>query len=93
MSSGDTSVRKPAIRLLRLPEVCKATGLGRAMIYRLQAQGRFPRAVKITEHAVGWVEHEVQDWLAKRLKQSSSNPMAPSVPKSRPSRGVRRHDR
>jgi len=55
-----------AIRILRLPEVCKATGLGRTMIYRLQAQERFPRSVKITEYAVGWIEVEVQNWLAAR---------------------------
>ena len=36
------------------------------MIYRLQAEQRFPRSVKITEHAVGWIEHEVQKWLAER---------------------------
>ena len=57
----------PPIRILRLPEVCKATGLRRAMIYRLQAEQRFPKSVKITEHAVGWVESEVQTWLAARL--------------------------
>jgi prophage regulatory protein len=56
----------PPIRILRLPEVCKATGLGRAMIYRLQAEQRFPKSVKITEHAVGWIESEVQIWLALR---------------------------
>ena len=56
----------PTIRILRLPEVCRATGLGRAMIYRLQAEQRFPRSVKITEHAVGWIENEVQKWLAER---------------------------
>lgn len=56
----------PPIRILRLPEVCKATGLGRAMIYRLQAERRFPKSLKITEHAVGWIESEVQTWLAER---------------------------
>ncbi len=55
------------IRILRLPEVCKTTGLGRAMIYRLQAARRFPKSVKITEHAVGWIETEVQAWLAERI--------------------------
>jgi prophage regulatory protein len=54
------------IRILRLPEVCKSTGLGRAMIYRLQAEQRFPKSVRITEHAVGWIESEVQTWLAAR---------------------------
>jgi prophage regulatory protein len=93
MSSGDASVQKPAIRLLRLPEVCKAVGLGRAMIYRLQSENRFPRAVKISERAVGWVEHEVQDWLARRLEQDRSRPVVPIVPKSRPSRGIRRRGR
>jgi len=74
MSSADASARKPAVRLLRLPEVCKATGLGRAMIYRLQAQGRFPRAVRITDFAVGWVEHEVQAWLNERIERHRSLP-------------------
>jgi prophage regulatory protein len=56
-----------AIRILRLPEVCKVTGLGRAMIYRLQAVRRFPQSVKITEFAVGWVDSEVQAWLVERV--------------------------
>jgi prophage regulatory protein len=65
MTSAAVALTVP-IRLLRLPEVCKATGLGRAMIYRLQAEQRFPKSVKITEHAVGWIESEVQTWLAAR---------------------------
>lgn len=65
MSTAALAFTSP-IRILRLPEVCKATGLGRAMIYRLQTEQRFPRSVKITEHAVGWIESEVQTWLAQR---------------------------
>jgi prophage regulatory protein len=63
-----------AIKLLRLPEVCKVTGLSRAMIYRLQASQRFPQGVKITAHATGWVEEEVQSWLAYRIEQSRGQP-------------------
>jgi predicted DNA-binding transcriptional regulator AlpA len=40
------------LRILRLPEVCRVTGLKRAMIYRLQQRKSFPQSVKITEHAV-----------------------------------------
>jgi prophage regulatory protein len=36
------------------------------MIYRLQSERRFPRSVKITERAVGWIEHEIQEWLIER---------------------------
>ncbi|MEO8467902.1 MAG: AlpA family transcriptional regulator [Gammaproteobacteria bacterium] len=56
-----------AIRILRLPEVCQVTGLKRAMIYRLQQRKSFPQSVKITDHAVGWINAEVQAWLEQRV--------------------------
>lgn len=55
------------MRFLRLHEVCRVTGLSRALIYRL-SENRLPRSVR--KSAVGWIEHEVQAWLAKRMKQS-----------------------
>jgi prophage regulatory protein len=54
-------------RWLRLPEVCQVTGLKRAMIYRLQQRKSFPQSVKITDHAVGWIDAEVQAWLEQRI--------------------------
>ena len=56
----------PLARILRLRDVCHTTGLGRSMIYRLQQEKRFPQSVKITDYAVGWLEAEVQQWLAQR---------------------------
>ena len=61
-----------AIRILRLPEVCEITGLSRATIHRLQTQERFPQRIRITARAVGWVEQEVQAWLAQRTAGSRS---------------------
>jgi prophage regulatory protein len=57
---------------LRLPQVCKVTGLRRSMIYRMQAEKRFPQRIKLTERAVGWLEREVQEWLAQRIENSRS---------------------
>lgn len=57
----------PSIRILRLPEVCQVTGLKRAMIYRLQKRKSFPQSVKITDHAVGWIDAEVQAWVEHRV--------------------------
>lgn len=54
--------------LIRLPGVCKATGLGRSMIYQLEATQRFPRRIRIGVRAVGWLEAEVQQWIAERVK-------------------------
>jgi prophage regulatory protein len=42
------------------------TGLRRSTIYRMQASGQFPQRIKIGARAVGWIEREVQEWLASR---------------------------
>jgi prophage regulatory protein len=61
---------RPAVRILRLPEVCRLTGFKRSMIYLLQAEKRFPHSVKLGMRAVGWLEHEVQAWLLGRVDES-----------------------
>lgn len=65
-------------RMLRLPQVCMMTGLGRSMIYQMESEGRFPRRVPIGVRAVGWVEGEIQDWLRERI-ESRRAPAAPSA--------------
>jgi prophage regulatory protein len=54
-------------RILRLPEVCAVTGLGRSFIYQLQSAGSFPQRVKLGARAVGWLEDEVQRWLTDKV--------------------------
>jgi prophage regulatory protein len=64
-------------RILRLPQVCAMTGLGRSMIYQMEAEERFPRRVNIGVRAVGWVESEVQEWLRRRIdsrRAQAANP-------------------
>ena len=58
------------IHILRLAQVIKRTGLKKTKIYELQSEGQFPMRVKITAHAVGWIEHEVQAWLAGRIAKN-----------------------
>ena len=65
-SVSDNTVGR-SIRLLRLAQVTHMTGLGRTKVYELQAAGQFPMRVQITSHSVGWVEEEVQAWLAQRV--------------------------
>lgn len=54
--------------ILRLPEVRLRTGLSKSTIYELEAKGRFPHRIRLTERAVGWVEGEIQEWNATRPK-------------------------
>ena len=56
--------------ILRLPTVKARTGLSRSTIYLRVAEGNFPAPVSLGGRAVGWVEAEVNDWLAKRIEAS-----------------------
>ena len=73
---SEVTPRSAPIRILRLAQVIDMTGLGKTKIYELQAQGRFPMSVRITAHSVGWVEHEVQAWLTRRLAERKLFPTA-----------------
>jgi prophage regulatory protein len=72
-----TPMSSRPIRLLRLPQVIDATGLGKTTIYALQVEGDFPMRVKITAHSVAWVEEEVQAWLTARIERARSETAAP----------------
>lgn len=65
-----------AQQILRLPEVKKRAGLSRASIYALIAQGRFPKQIKLSERAVGWLSTEIDSWVEARVTESRSNTSA-----------------
>ena len=54
------------IRMMRLPDVVQATGLGRSTIYAKVAAGDFPAPVKLGTRAIAWPEAVVAEWLANR---------------------------
>jgi prophage regulatory protein len=64
------TIPSPRVQILRLPQVCKTTGLCRSLLYQLEAEDLFPKRVRLTARAVGWIESEVQSWLASRIVQS-----------------------
>jgi prophage regulatory protein len=73
MAGGSTAVGN----ILRLPAVVRMTGLARSAIYRMEAAGQFPQRIKLGLRAVGWIESEVQAWLAARANgRSAANPYA-----------------
>jgi prophage regulatory protein len=53
--------------ILRLAAVKTRTGLSRSTIYLRVSPGAFPRPVSLGGRAVGWVEEEIQCWLAERI--------------------------
>ena len=63
--------------ILRLPAVKARTGLSRSTLYLYMARCEFPRAISLGEHAVGWIESDVDAWIAERIERSrASQPAA-----------------
>lgn len=53
-------------RIMRAREVGDVTGLSRTTIWNLERAGKFPRRVKLTTRAVGWLEDQVLSWVKGR---------------------------
>ena len=51
------------ISLERLPKVLARAGIGKSTLYKLIAEGRFPRPVPLGARAVGFVSDEVTSWI------------------------------
>ena len=85
--------------ILRIEEVLHRTGLKKTMFYDLIKKRKFPKQVPLGARAVGWYEHQVDEWIlnrdsAKRLPErpgqtvSDGTEMPPA--KHPPSRVARR---
>lgn len=59
-----------AYTILRLPEVKARTGLSRSSIYLRMTNHEFPRPVSLGGRAVGWVEADIENWLAEKIESS-----------------------
>ena len=53
-------------RILRIKDVSNYTGLSRTTIWRREKNNEFPKRVSLGVGAVGWYEHEVEEWLNSR---------------------------
>ena len=71
-------------KLLRRREVESITGLSRASIYRLIADGDFPRPVKVSAAGVRWRSSDITAWI-QSLPLSTSELGSTAVPWSPPS--------
>ena len=61
-----------AERILRRPEVEARTGLSRSTRWRLEADGLFPHRRQISINSVGWLESELQEWIAARPRRGAA---------------------
>ena len=57
-------------RILREPEVREKIGLSHVTIWRAVRANRFPAPIKLGENSIGWIEDEVDEWIASRPRVS-----------------------
>jgi prophage regulatory protein len=53
--------------LMLAGEVAKRIPYSQIHLRRMEAQGRFPRRVRLGANRVGWVRAEVDQWLSDRI--------------------------
>jgi prophage regulatory protein len=56
------------MRILRLSDVKRKTGLARSTIYKYIDAGTFPKPIPLGGRSVGWLESEVHEWITTRIK-------------------------
>ncbi|UHQ19405.1 AlpA family transcriptional regulator [Lysobacter sp. KIS68-7] len=60
--------------ILKLPQVTQRTSLSRSHVYALIAEGAFPKQVRLGSRAVGWLESEVDSFIAARIAERDASP-------------------
>lgn len=60
------NIKQKNLRILRLKQVKIKTGMARSTIYQRMQEGAFPRQIQLGPRSVGWLEHEIDEWIVQR---------------------------
>lgn len=58
---------------IRIKQVALKVGLGQSTIYRMIAEGRFPKPFEIASKRNAWIESDIDDWLAEKAGKKLSS--------------------
>jgi prophage regulatory protein len=56
--------------IIRLHQTIEKTGLSRSTIYNLIKSGNFPQQIQLSTRTMGFLESEVDQWIADRVAAS-----------------------
>jgi prophage regulatory protein len=57
------------LRILKRPVTELKCGLSKTSLYDKIQKGKFPKPVKLGPKSVGWIETELDAWIAERVAQ------------------------
>lgn len=60
------------MRILKAKQVAEKTSISAPHIRRMAREGRFPQSVKISEHRSGWLEADIDEWIAECVRKHRS---------------------
>jgi prophage regulatory protein len=63
-------IHRPESTILRINRVKARTGLARSTIYERIKEGDFPAQVSLGPRAVGWLESDIEAWIARKVERS-----------------------
>ncbi len=63
---------KKTVCIIRLRETIEKTGLSRSTIYNLINAGSFVPKIQISTRAIGFLESEIDEWIAGRIAASKA---------------------
>lgn len=62
---------KTTPRIIRKPELLIILGLSDPTVYRMEKAGKFPKRLRLGGNSVGWLQSEVDGWIAERAAARS----------------------
>lgn len=58
-------------RILRKKELLAMLGLSDPTVYRMEKTGRFPKRLRLGGNSCGWLQSEIDGWIAARAAARS----------------------
>ncbi|WP_448187927.1 helix-turn-helix transcriptional regulator [Azospirillum sp. sgz301742] len=62
------------VKVLRFKQVHERVGYSRMHLFRMEREGRFPKRIPLGPNSVGWLESEVDAWIAARVAKRDAEP-------------------
>lgn len=70
-------------KVLPRGETTARVGLHYTTIWRLMKRGEFPMPVQLSDNRIGWLEAEIDDWIARRVAARDAGVVAMRQPPQR----------
>ncbi|MDE2842365.1 MAG: AlpA family phage regulatory protein [Chloroflexota bacterium] len=59
--------------MLRIADVLEVVGVSRSTLYKMIADGRFPRPMRVGQRAARWRQSDIQRWMDSLLLATWGN--------------------